>query len=140
MDEILRMMRSFMRRVEKELEMEKELLRPMWDYNTRSLEPLCTISETEDEVIVTMDLPMVKKDDIRINATEDTLEVEAKLKQEMRFAHLRHVCGDVAFTCFRKIIKLPTKVIPEEAKARFRGGVLEIRLPKRIRRYRIKVE
>ncbi|HPC47355.1 MAG TPA: Hsp20 family protein, partial [Deltaproteobacteria bacterium] len=46
------------------------------------MKPLADVKETDEEVIVTMDLPGMDKGDIEINVTEDTLEVKAERKAE----------------------------------------------------------
>ncbi|MCS7364592.1 MAG: Hsp20/alpha crystallin family protein [archaeon GB-1867-035] len=114
--------------------------RPMWDYNSKCLEPLVSIREFEDVIIVTIDLPCVNKDDIKIYATEDTLTVEAKLKEEYRIERLGVIRRETSFQYFKKVIGLPSPVIPEKAKARFKAGILEVILPKRISGREIKVE
>ena len=38
-----------------------ELAREMWDLRRESLAPLASVSETEDRVIVEVDLPLVQK-------------------------------------------------------------------------------
>ena len=138
--DIIDEIRREVRRLLADLEMDLELRRPMWDYETRSLEPLFTIKETEDEIIVTFDLPMVDKNNIRINATEEMLEVNARLREEIRIEGLRCVEEGTSFTCFRKVLRLPTKVDPTKARARFRAGILEIRLAKKVKKYRVEIE
>ncbi len=138
--ELIEEMRREMRRLMEDLERAFELDRPMWDYESRSLEPLCTISENEKEVIVTFDLPLVDKDSIEVNATEDTLEVSAKLRQAFEYRGIACLERGVHFTCFRKVIRLPSRVDPTRARARFRNGILEVRLPKRVKGRRITIE
>lgn len=121
-------------------EMYEGMERPMWDYNSKCLEPLVSIREFEDQIIVTIDLPCVNKDDIKIYATEDTLTVEAKLKEEYRIERLGVIRREASFRYFKKVIGLPSPVIPEKARARFKAGVLEVTLPKKISGREIIVE
>ncbi len=138
--EIVEEIRREIRRLLEDIERDLELNRPMWDYKSKSLEPLCTIEESENEVIVTFDLPMVDKNNIKINATEDTVEIEAQLKEGFKVEGPRYLGEELRFTCFRKVLRLPSKVDPMKARASFRGGILEIRLPKKVKGYRIKIE
>lgn len=114
--------------------------RPMWDYNSKCLEPLVSIKEFEDVIVVTIDLPCVSKDNIKIYATEDTLTVEAKLKEEYKIEKLGIIRREASFQYFKKVIGLPSPVIPEKARARFKAGILEVILPKRISGREIRVE
>lgn len=115
--------------------------RPDWDADTCCLEPLVHVESTPESIIVTADLPYVEnKNDIKINATEDTLELTADMKKEVRFERWGTVQRETAFRRYRKLIKLPEKVVPHEAKATFKNGILQIVLPKKFKATPIRVE
>ena len=139
-EEFFRELRREVRRLLEDIERTFELNKPMWDLSSRSLEPLCTIHETENEVVVTMDMPLVNKDSISINVTEDTLEVTAELREEVSLAIPGCSSREVRFRRFHKVIRLPVPVEPSGARARFRGGILEVRLPKKIKGHRVPIE
>lgn len=113
--------------------------RPMWDTRGQ-LEPLAYVTETEDKVTVSVDLPGVRKEDIRLNVTKEALEIDATMARCMKFEHWGTVQRQCEFTSFHKVMKLPSEVVPEEAKARFKHGVLVVDLPKKARRFTIKIE
>ncbi|MCS7386323.1 MAG: Hsp20/alpha crystallin family protein [archaeon GB-1867-005] len=136
-DEFEKMRRRLERLFE---EFYEEFEKPMWDYQSKCLEPLVSVKEIEDKVVVTIDLPCVDKNNIKIYATEDTLTVEATLKEAYRFERLGVVRKETSFEYFKKVIRLPAPVIPEKAKARFKRGILEVVLPKKITGVEIKVE
>jgi len=119
---------------------EEELEKPSWDPGKKCLEPLIEIEEQEDNLIIRMDLPLVKKEDINIKCTESSLEVTAKLKKNICFEKWGTVQRETEFCMFHKIVHLPVRVIPEKATAKFTSGVLEIILPKRKPEYKIKVK
>ncbi len=114
--------------------------KPMFNLKEKCLEPLVDIQETEDDVIVTVDLPCVDKDAIKINATSDTLEIQATMKKSIKFNRWGTVQEEVEFQKFKKLIKLPSKVDPKRAQARFKQGILEIRLPKKVKKFRIEIK
>lgn len=121
--------------------LEEGFFAPSWDATRSCLEPLVEIQDREDEVVVTIDLPCVaSKDDIEANVTEDTLEVIAKLKSAVKWEHWGASQRRFEFRSFRKLIRLPDKVSPKEAKATFKAGVLRIILPKAKKRFTIRVE
>lgn len=111
----------------------------MWDSATGRLEPLTQVTETLDKMIVTMDLPLVRKEDIHLTVEEDHLKLEAPLKRCVKYERWG-IQRDCEFRSFYKIVTLPAKVNPEEAKAKFKNGVLSIELPKTIKGHKIKVE
>jgi HSP20 family protein len=84
--------------------------------------------ETEEELIALVALPGASKDKIDLRVTEDNLYVDARV--EVREGkYLRREMG----TMLRKReIKLPIEIKPEQAKASFKDGILEVRLPKMV--------
>jgi HSP20 family protein len=114
--------------------------KPSWDAEHQCLVPLSEVKETRDDVIVTVDLPYVSKENITLHATENTIEVEAKTDKGICFDRWGTIQKCLEFNCFRKKVKLPAEVKPKEAKASFKSGILEVRIPKRIDRTEIKIE
>ncbi|MBS7626273.1 MAG: Hsp20/alpha crystallin family protein [Candidatus Bathyarchaeia archaeon] len=129
--------------IEREIEEAFEELfygRPMWDSSTGRLEPLTEVTETLDKIVVTMDLPLVRKENIHLTIEEDYLKLEAPLERTIRFERWGIIPRHCEFKSFYKIVELPAKVNPEEAKARFKNGVLSVELPKIVRGHKIPVE
>jgi HSP20 family protein len=89
------------------------------------------ISETENEIIVRADLPGFSKEEVSVNATENTLTIEAKHKEEKKERGEKYYTVERKFGSFRRVISLPVEVEPEKAKARMKDGVLEVILPKK---------
>jgi len=113
---------------------------PMSDVSRRELQPLTHVSETAENIIVTVDLPCVRKEDIKISATENMVKVEAPMKECVKFSPYGTIQKEAEFDVFKKTIRLPVAVEPEKAKARFKSGILEIVLPKKTVGFRIPVE
>jgi len=101
----------------------------LFDVNAKSLKPLYKIEVTEDEVVVTFDLPMVRKEDVDLTSTEDTLSIEARMRRPVRLKVGGPYQRQVEFERYTKKIKLPVKVDPNRAKARFGEGMLTISFP-----------
>jgi HSP20 family protein len=106
----------------------------------KHLEPLVYVEDKGYEFILTTELPGVKKEDIEINVTENSVDIKAKLKKSCRFHRWGTVHKEVNFECFHKLIRLPSLINPEKAKASFKRSILKIKLPKRHEKRRIKVE
>jgi len=94
-------------------------------------EPLADIKETPEEVIVEIELPGMNKDDIQLKATEDYLEVKAEAKKLIDEKHEGFYRKERSYRGFYRKILLPTKVKPEDARAKYENGVLTIVLPKK---------
>ncbi|MGD8505067.1 MAG: Hsp20/alpha crystallin family protein [Candidatus Bathyarchaeota archaeon] len=106
--------------------------RPSWDARSCCLEPLCSVSVTPDEVIVTSDLPNIDPDAIEVTPINaDTLEIKAKMKRKIRFDELGITHRKGEFQFFRCQIDMPVPVNMDQIKAEFKGGILEIHLPRK---------
>ncbi len=92
--------------------------------------PEADIIETDKEIKIVVDLPGVRKEDIKINATEDTIEISAERKREEKEEREGFIRREREFGRFYRRLTLPTKVDPNGAKATYKNGVLEIILPK----------
>jgi len=118
----------------------EEPLGAMWDALEGSLEPLAQIEEDEKVIRVTVDLPLVRKQDITIRVLDDTLDIEAKLNRCVTFNRWGTIQKRCEFRLFHKNIRLPAPVTTTGTKATFKKGILVVELPKTIAEHEIKVE
>lgn len=136
---------EYIRRVRREIdrmisEIEESIKKPLVDFERGCLTPLHEIRETEDELIVYVDLPMVKdRKDIDVMTTEDKVIIEAKIGGEVRFPSIP-AYSEQRYDRYYLEITLPLPVEAKKARAAFRNGILVVRLPKKIKRYKIEVE
>jgi HSP20 family protein len=114
--------------------------RPMWDSTGECLEPLTQISEYKDKIIVTVDLPYVRKEDVIIDVTPTLLTIEAKMARPIRYERWGTIQRKCKFKGFKKYIRLPKEVVPEATNATFRNGFLKIELPKKVTSFKVKIE
>lgn len=101
------------------------------------IEPLYNIVEREDEIRISIDLPGVEKDDIKLTLHEDSIVVEGICKKVT--PSVRRLSGGRPLY-YSVRIPLPTRVEEESAKARYSNGILEVILTKRKRGRRIPIE
>ncbi len=80
--------------------------------NARELFTSSIIDEKNNEFIITAEMPGIRKEDIKIKATES--EVAIKAESEGRK--------------YYKSINTPCPVVPDSAKAKYNNGVLEVTL------------
>lgn len=79
---------------------------------------------------VTMDVPGVKKNEIKLNVTENSLEVSAQHKEESEEKKKNYLQKERSQVSFYRTLPLPDKVVSGNTKAKLTDGVLEIILPK----------
>ncbi len=91
-------------------------------YDTAAID----ILETDEELVAFLALPGTSKEKIDLRVTEDSLYVEAKASpKEGRF--LRR---ETSILGLRRDIKLPVEIKPEQVRASYLNGILEVHLPK----------
>nr|WP_232219488.1 Hsp20/alpha crystallin family protein [Hydrogenivirga sp. 128-5-R1-1] len=94
------------------------------------LAPPVDVYETDSEVVVKAELPGVKKEDIDITIKENAVHLKAERKEEREEKTENVYRVERFYGTIERIVPLPTEVKPEEAKAEYKDGVLEIRIPK----------
>jgi HSP20 family protein len=88
------------------------------------------LEETDDDVIVTADLPGLKPDDVDISVTDNTLTMKGEFKSEEEGERGNMHFRERRYGSFQRAISLPTAVNANKAGAEFENGVLKITLPK----------
>lgn len=91
------------------------------------------IIETDDSVIVNIVLPGIKKEDIKLNLTETKLKVSAKFDFEHKMGGSFVTLSDRKSGIIRRTVRLPKKVVVEEAAAKYENGILKVEIPKQDR-------
>ena len=120
---------------------ETYVARPLMDVGQCILEPLTDVRETMDDILVMVDLPLVdKKEDIDIQLLERKLEIRAKTRKPICFERWGTVQRRTRFNEFRKTVELPTDVESEGVRATFKKGVLQILIPKKMKKIKIRVQ
>ena len=110
---------------------EMNTLAPARFYDERTFDPACEVSEGEDHFLMSVDLPGMKKDDIKIEAAGNILTVSGERKREQNTdAKSRIQRYEKTYGFFKRSFTLPSSVEAEKVEARYENGVLEIYLPK----------
>jgi HSP20 family protein len=97
---------------------------------TEARRPFIDVVETDKEVTATAEMPGLEKEDIKINLTEDRLEISAETKQEEEKKEKGYIYKERRAGSYYRAISLPSSIDPENAKASYNNGVLEIKMPK----------
>ncbi len=92
--------------------------------------PFIDLVETDKEVVATAEMPGLEKGDININLTEDKLEISAETKREEEKKEKGYIYKERRTGSYHRAISLPSSVDPDNAKATYNNGILEIKMPK----------
>lgn len=89
------------------------------------------IIETDESIIVHVDLPGINKEDIDLRVTESKLKVKADFDIEREIPHGSYITlHDRKKGVMRRTVRFPKKVQADEAEATFKNGVLTVEAPK----------
>lgn len=83
-----------------------------------------------DDVVVKAELPGMKKKDIDVSLTKDTISISGEKKKEEKVEKKDYYSLERSYGSFKRSFSLPAEVQAEKASAKFKDGVLEIRIPK----------
>jgi len=95
------------------------------------IRPLADVRDTDDAIIVAMDLPGIDKNDVEISVSDNELRVVAEKSME-EMPEKERGRFERTYRRFERTVRLPELVKADEARARLENGVLEIRLPKEV--------
>ncbi len=122
-EDLERIRREFDRLLEEFLPVRRETEAPVFV-------PPVEVYETDREVVVKVDLPGVKKEDVEITVKENAVVIKAERKEEREEKTENVIRAERFYGVVERVIPLPVEVNPDEAKAEYKDGVLEIRIPK----------
>jgi len=92
--------------------------------------PAVDIAEREKDFVVKMELPGVKKEDVRVTMQEGILTIKGEKKQEKESKGSDYHRVERSYGSFQRSFTLPTALRPGDIDASFADGVLNITLPK----------
>lgn len=93
-------------------------------------EPIIDIFSTDDCIVIEMELPGVKKEDIEISFMQNVITVKGIKHKCSDDKKMNFVCMERAFGRFCKSIELTSPVDTARLKAVYKDGILKITLPK----------
>ncbi len=96
----------------------------------RAFAPVVDVYETDQDLVVKAELPGVKKENLEVSIRDNALYIKGEKKEEKEEKTETYHRVERVYGRFERTIPLPTDVKLESAKAEFKDGVLEIRIPK----------
>lgn len=93
-------------------------------------EPKVDIIQTDKEVVMKADVPGVKKEDLQVTVTEDTITVRGEAKSSTETKKEDYFFSERFYGSFCRTLPLPAMVESSKAKAKFEEGVLTVTIPK----------
>ena len=96
----------------------------------RGWHPSVDMYETEDDLVVRADLPGVDQKDVEVTLTDNALTIKGESKYEKEIEDKNVYRRERSFGRFARTLPITTKITPDQARAEFKNGVLEVIIPK----------
>lgn len=114
-----------------------ELTRPL-----ERIAPRVNVIDRDDEIVVRVEVPGVKKEDLDITLTDNTVTIKGETRREEKEEKGDYYRCEIASGAFTRTVGLPNEVDTDKAKSSFKDGLLELKLPKtsKTKRRRIKLD
>lgn len=87
------------------------------------------MKQKEGKLLVTAELPGLKKEDVKVHIEGDTLVVEGERKQEKEEKREGYYHSERSYGKFYRSIPLPEGAKGDQVVAQFNNGVLEVTVP-----------
>ncbi|MCS7095062.1 MAG: Hsp20/alpha crystallin family protein [Thaumarchaeota archaeon] len=127
------------REIEEEIEKDIERFLTELRYDEwagQCLQPLHDLRETEEEYVLSVDMPGVRKEEIDLKVSEYGLSIYAPIRYGVRVSRGYERTAQ----CYRLIVELPEPVDADSVTGVYRNGILEVKMRKKGAGKRIPIE
>jgi len=90
----------------------------------------CDIVDEGDKFRINVDLPGVKKDEVKLNVTDNSIEISAEHKEEQEEKKKNYIRKERKEVAYHRTLPLPERVFSSKASAKLNNGILTIEIPK----------
>lgn len=90
--------------------------------------PPVDVVESDDEIVVTAELPGIRDKKVKVAVQEDMLKIQGEKKQQTREGHSHQ--AERRYGSFNRSVRLPARVKTGKIDTRRRNGVLTLKLKK----------
>lgn len=101
------------------------------DLAARTWAPPVDIYETEDNIVLKVELPGVDPKDVECRIEDSTLYLKGERKAESELKQNNYHLMERTYGAFTRAFPLPGSVDADKVKAEYKDGVLTLTLPKR---------
>ncbi len=92
----------------------------------------CDITDEGDRYLIKVDVPGVKKDEIKLNVFDNSLEISAQHKEEGEEKKKNYVRKERSEVSYYRTLPLPEKIVSGKTQAKLSDGVLNVTIPKAV--------
>ena len=92
--------------------------------------PVVDIVEDDNQYVITVELPGLKKEDIKVGVQNDVLTISGERKYEKEEKDKKFHRVERAYGSLSRRFTIPENSDGEKVSAEFKNGILQVRLPK----------
>ena len=102
----------------------------MEDCQVKAWNPSTDIVEMEDHYLFKVELPGVKKEDVKVEIEKDTLTIKGERKEETEIKKDDYLRVESFSGSFSRTFKIPEGLEEKKIKASLKDGVMKLEIPK----------
>ena len=113
-------------------EWENLILAPRSSATEMVRQPLVDMADNGKEYLVKAEIPGIKKEDLRIEVTQDNLEIsgETSVEENEENKEAGYIRRERRYSRFYRTLPLPENILTDKVEAELTDGVLTVKLPK----------
>ncbi len=92
--------------------------------------PAVDVEETDNEIIINAELPGLSEKDFEVELQGQRLILRGEKKYQQEKRDRSYYYAECQYGSFSRVIPLPCEVVADKAEAKYKNGVLQVRLPK----------
>jgi HSP20 family protein len=102
----------------------------LFDYEGIRL-PLCDIADRGNRYEIQVEVPGMKKENLKVKATANAIEISAQNTQNTEEKRQGHIYTERSQSSFYRLIPLPYEIVTAKVKSKVNNGILTLEAPKK---------
>jgi HSP20 family protein len=94
--------------------------------------PLIDMRDKGDRYDLRLELPGIDKDKIRLDATDESIEISGEQSEESEDTAQNYIYNERSYKSFYRTIPIPEEIIPSKVRAKMNNGILQVDIPKKV--------
>lgn len=93
-------------------------------------DPTAELYETDEAILLHMEVPGIQPEDLDIEVTEDTVSIRGVRPSPAKNDGQKPIYSEFRYGTFSRDIALPSRVMNADVTAEYKSGILQLTLPK----------
>ena len=102
-----------------------------YTFDNRELSPRAKVTDKEKSISVDLELPGVKKEDIKVEVHDGVLTISAEKQGEKKEESKNVYFNEISYGAYKRSFRLSSDVLPDKVEAAYENGILKLELTKK---------